>query len=327
MSNKKHAAIIDTLQRARHVIIASHRRPDGDAIGSSLALAHYLENQGIPHTIFNVDTAGETFTFLPKAHEVGPHHSAWERSDLDVVVVFDCGDPAHAGITDKLAMVRSRTTIINIDHHITNQHYGHYNIVSAEASSTCELVYELLASANAITTAIGSCLLTGLITDTGSFSNLATTSSSIRAAATLLAQGASLHQISKTVFQHRSINTLKLWGRALERLHEDPTTGMIVTVITLNDVTELGVNDEAISGISNFLNNLQQTSEKAVLLYSQTTPGLVKGSLRTTSPLIDVTQFAKLHGGGGHTKAAGFTLTNSTLTYNSHGYTISPASV
>lgn len=326
MSNATHAEIIHHLTHARHVVIASHRRPDGDALGSSLALAHYLETKHIPHTIFNVDSAGEAFRFLPKAHLVGPHHAVWGKPELDVVVVLDCGDPAHAGLTTVLQQVRSRVTIINIDHHITNQRYGHCNLVSAEASSTCELVYELLQSVNAVDKTIALCLLTGLITDTGSFSNLATTPSAIQTAAALLAQGASLHQVTQTVFQHRSINTLKLWGRALERLHEDPKTGMIVTVITLNDIKELGVDDEAVSGISNFLNSLKQASEKAILLYSQTQPGVIKGSLRTTSPLIDVTQFAKLHGGGGHTKAAGFTLTG-TLTYTPNGYTISPSSI
>lgn len=324
MSNSTHAEIIHHLRLARHVVIASHRNPDGDALGSSLALAHFLEASGVSYTVFNVDTAGDTFRFLPKAHIVGPHHAAWERHDLDVIVVVDCGDPAHAGIADRLQKTQDKTTIINIDHHVTNSHYGRYNLVSAEASSTCELVYQLLHSVKAITKPIALCLLTGLITDTGSFSNLATTPTAIQTAASLLKHGANLPHIHKTVFQQRSLNTLKLWGRALERLHEDPKTGMIVTVITLNDMQELQVNEEAVSGISNFLNSLQQASEKAILLLSQTKPDIIKGSLRTTSPLLDVTQFAKLHGGGGHKKAAGFTL-KGTLTYSFHGYTISPS--
>jgi phosphoesterase RecJ-like protein len=168
------------------------------------------------------------------------------------------------------------------------------------------------------------CLLTGLITDTGSFSNLATTASAVDVAAKLLAKGANLPQISKQALQYRPYNSLKLWGRALERLHEDPTTGMIVTAVTLQDIHECNADEEAVSGISNFLNGLDQAAEKIIMVLAQSQPGVIKGSLRTTHPLLDVTEFAKLYGGGGHKKAAGFSLTG-TLELTPTGYVIKPA--
>ncbi|MFA5995979.1 MAG: DHH family phosphoesterase [Patescibacteria group bacterium] len=321
MSITLHNEILRILTNAKHIALVSHIKPDGDALGSVLALAHYLEAKQIPATLYNHDAVGDNFNFLPKAHLVGSHAQLWERADLDVIVLLDCSSLGHSGVAEQIKQQRTRTTIINIDHHASNDYYGHINYVSSRASSTCELVFQLLSTAKYFNKIIAQCLLTGLITDTGGFSNLATTPQSIKIAGQLLNYGINLPALSKTVLQKRSFNTLKLWGRALERLYEDPKTHFITTVITLADTQELNVTDEAISGIANFLNSLEDASNKAVLVLSQTKVNVIKGSLRTTSPLLDVTTFAKLYGGGGHKKAAGFTLTG-TLTYTNHDYTI-----
>lgn len=315
------AKIITTLLAAQQVVIVSHRKPDGDTIGAALALAHYLEQNRIAYTCFCLDRPAPYFNFLPKADRIGPHSTVWQDPTVDVVVTVDAGDLTYAGIADHLTTLPSPYTLINIDHHVTNPGYGDINLVVSDASSTCEIIYHVLDSVRAVDRVIANCLLAGLITDTGSFSNLATTATAVAVAAKLLARGANLHQINTHALHHRPYTTLKLWGRALERLHEDPTTGMIVTVLTLDDITECAVDDEAVSGISNFLNGLEQAADKAVLVLTQSTPGTIKGSLRTTNPLLDVSTFAKLYGGGGHTKAAGFTIPG-TLQLTSNGYTI-----
>ncbi|MBI2415928.1 MAG: DHH family phosphoesterase [Candidatus Kerfeldbacteria bacterium] len=318
-----YTTIIDRLQRSRAVLIVSHKQPDGDTAGASLALAHYLQQQSIAVTCFCVDTIGPTLTFLPGSNQLGPHHHAWNQPELDTVVVVDCGDLRHAGVQDVIAQKRSTITVINIDHHATNEQYGDINYVDANASSTCELVFRLLNSVQAIDKMSATCLLTGVITDTGSFSNLATTATAVDTAARLLTYGPNLDQISKRTLRHRPYATLKLWGRALQRLHDDPATGMVVTVLTYDDIVDCGADTEAVSGISNFLNSLDQAAHKAVLVLTQNEPGVIKGSLRTTNPLLDVAQFAKLYGGGGHHKAAGFTI-KGTLQFTPHGYSITP---
>ena len=327
--------IIRRLLASRHVLLVSHRGPDGDTLGSALALALFLERNNIQFTTFCLDETPPYLQYLPKSYLVGPHHHAWSNPNVDTVVVVDTSDAHHAGVHEYLEAIKEHranqlsqfpqqppTEIITIDHHATNQGYGDVNYIESDASSACELVYNILRDANAIDHAIATCLLTGIITDTGSFSNLATTSSSIHAASDLISKGANVGLIQKHALHHRPYNTLKLWGRALERLHEDPRTGMVVTVITHTDILECNADGEAVSGISNLLNGLESAAEKGIMVLSQSTPGVVKGSLRTTSPLIDVSEFAKLYGGGGHKKAAGFSI-NGTLTYSTQqGYVI-----
>lgn len=323
MVNYLHQQILSVLANAKRVLIVSHRKPDGDTIGAALALAHYCERLGKVYSCFCIDEPAPYLQFLPKAHQVTNDPTVWSAPDLDVVVVVDAGDLKYAGVDKLVATIPGQYTLINIDHHVTNPGYGQLNLVDSTASSTCEIVYHLLESVRAIDRNAATCLLTGLITDTGSFSNLATTASAVDVAAKLLAKGANLPQISKQALQYRPYNTLKLWGRALERLREDPQTGMIVTGVTLEDIHECNADEEAVSGISNFLNTLDQASEKIILVLTESQPGMVKGSLRTTNPLLDVTEFAKLYGGGGHKKAAGFSVAG-TLELTPDGYAIKP---
>lgn len=318
-----HADILGVLQSGNHILIVSHRKPDGDTIGSGLALRHYALGLGKRVTNYCVDAPAEYLQFLPDAHLLGPQPRVWDDATVDVVVVVDSGDLRYAGVADFVPRLPGKYTLIDIDHHVTNPKYGQLNLVDSEASSTCEIVYHLLNSANAIDHTIATCLLTGLITDTGNLTNLATTASSVEVASKLVAKGANLSLIAKHALQHRPLNTLRLWGKALERLHEDPQTGMIVTALTLEDIHGCNVDDEAVSGISNFLNGLDQAADKAILVLTETEPGLIKGSLRTRNPLIDVTEFAKLHNGGGHKKAAGFSI-KGTLEITPNGYVIHP---
>lgn len=323
MFKKTYANIIATIQRAHHALIVSHRKPDGDTIGAALALRHYCLGLNKTVTNFCLDPAAEYLHFLPDAAALGPHHAVWTDPTVDLVIVVDSGDLRYAGVEDLVPRLPRPYTLINIDHHVTNPGYGQINLVDSTASSTCEIVYHLLDSVRAVDHAVATCLLTGLITDTGNLTNLATTASAVHVASRLVAKGANLSLISKHTLQHRPFNTLRLWGRALARLHEDPKTGMVVTALALQDIHDCNADDEAVSGISNFLNGLDQAASKAVLVLTQTAPDVIKGSLRTTNPLLDVTEFAKLYGGGGHKKAAGFTLAGN-LEIISNGYVIHP---
>ncbi|EKD79193.1 MAG: hypothetical protein ACD_41C00138G0002 [uncultured bacterium] len=315
--------MFQTIAQAKHVLIVSHRKPDGDTIGSALALRHYCQTVGKPVTNYCVDAVAEYLRFLPDAHALGPHQAIWQSADVNVVIVVDAGDLRYAGVADFVPQLPGPYTLINIDHHVTNPGYGHINLVDSTASSTCEIVYHLLDSVRAVDHTAATCLLTGLITDTGNLTNLATTASAVQVASKLVAKGANLSLIAKHALQYRPFNTLRLWGRALERLHEDSKTGMVVTVLTLQDIHDCNADDEAVSGISNFLNGLDQAASKAILVLTQTAPDVIKGSLRTTNPLLDVTEFAKLYGGGGHKKAAGFTLAGN-LAITPTGYVIHP---
>jgi phosphoesterase RecJ-like protein len=165
-----------------------------------------------------------------------------------------------------------------------------------------------LESVGGLNREIGTCLMTGLVTDTGGFTNLATTASSIDTASDLLGKGVNLRSITKRTLQNRSVATLHLWGRALERLSTH-SSGLITTGITKKDMDECGANHAAIEGVANFLNTIDTAvAAKGVMVLAEPEDGLIKGSLRTTHPLIDVSKLATLLGGGGHKKAAGFSL-------------------
>ena len=148
-------------------------------------------------------------------------------------------------------------------------------------------------------------LLTGILTDTGHFSNLGTTQEAMEIASDLLAKGADHRTITEATMRNKSIGTLQLWGRALSRLTINHTTGVVSTVVTLEDLKECGVDGEATTGISNFLNSLSEG--KIALVLQEDANNLIKGSLRTTSD-INVADIAKQFGGGGHAKAAGFKI-------------------
>jgi len=180
-------------------------------------------------------------------------------------------------------------------------------MVRTNASSTCELVYEyLMHNGIPVTPSIANALLTGIITDTGGFQNLGTTLESMEIAGELLKRGANLRKIVQGTMRNKSVNVLRLWGRALSRLEYDPKTRIVSTALRTVDFEECGVAKDGIEGIANFLNGLADTD--AVLVLREESGGYVKGSYRTKRSDIDVAVLARRYGGGGHVKAAGFSV-------------------
>ena len=149
-------------------------------------------------------------------------------------------------------------------------------------------------------------LLTGIITDTGNFTNSATTPSAMLVASELLRTGGNLNVINQNTVYNQTLGSLKLWGTALSRLTRHDDQNITYTYITQKDLMECDVNDNETEGIANFLNNLDGGNISMIL--KETKDGQIKGSLRTTSDQHDVSSMAKQLGGGGHKKAAGFTV-------------------
>lgn len=233
--------------------------------------------------------------------------------DYDVVVIFDTGDIKRTPLAAELIRRDpTKTVVLNIDHHPTvteweGQSAVDHNFIDLSAGATTEMIYKLMAHLKIpIDHHAATSLLTGILTDTGHFSNQGTSLDSMDIAAHLMARGARHRLITDATMRNKSIGTLKLWGRALARLRLNPATGVASTFITQRDRAECGVDSKAATGISNFLNTL---SEGRVALVLQEEPGqVIKGSLRTTRPDVDVADLAAAFGGGGHAKAAGFKL-------------------
>jgi phosphoesterase RecJ-like protein len=222
------------------------------------------------------------------------------------MAVFDAGDLRFAGIADLVAAMPRRPFILNFDHHATNERFGDVNVLDVTASSTAEVVYNFFRDCGKdIDKAIATCLLTGILTDTGNFSNPATSKSSLEAASDLLGRGGKIQEVANRLMRNKSMESLRLWGDVLSRLKYNEKLGVASTVIFNKDLEREGVEDEQIEGVSNFLNNFLDV--KIVLVLRELPGGLVKGSFRTAEN-VDVSLIAKVLGGGGHKKAAGFTV-------------------
>lgn len=292
------------LEKAKKIAIIPHQNPDGDALGAASAFCHYLRNLGKSAHIFCVTPANDKLSFIPKHSELSTNPAIFLDPELDTVVVLDSGDLRYAGVSGYLQ--NHAATIINIDHHNTNEHYGRYNLVLPTTSSTCEVLYHYFYHNHiAIDNAMATALLAGLTTDTGNFQNSATTASALKVGGQLLRSGGNLKSVYDGTVRNKSVDTLKLWGKVLSRLEKNEDKGITYTFVTQEDLAECQVPDNESEGIANFMNNLEDT--KISLILKETVDGKVKGSFRTTKDDVDVSAMAKKLGGGGHKKAAGFT--------------------
>lgn len=283
--------------------LVCHRRPDGDAIGSLLAFARYLAAQGKEARCYSIDGVPPSLQFLPDIDKVGKELDAFWQS-AEMIVVLDCGDISMIGFGDEAVAGRM---VCSIDHHVSNPGYGDLPIIDPRAAATGEILWRYFAHVGYVPDrAAATELLTAIYTDTDAFSNLGTTPASLESAGELLALGANFKEITARTLHNRSIASLKLWGRALARLRYDAGKQIAVTVITKDDLAECQATAEDTEGVANLLNHLADV--KMAMVLRELDDGTIKGSLRTTHELIDVSKIAKLLGGGGHMKAAGFTI-------------------
>lgn len=289
------------LKNAANLTLVAHQNPDGDTLGSAAAFAEYLQTIGKSVKIFCLSPVPDKFNFLRHVALISQDENILTQADT--IITLDCGDLRYAGVAE--ITKDAATPIINIDHHATNEKYGHLNLVAPAASSTAEVVYDFFKANNIrITSGMACALLTGLLTDTENFSNSATAHSSLSAAGELLRLGANWALIHRCLAKTKSVNILKLWGLVLSRLNKKENTDMAYTYLTVQDMVQYGVSDEDMEGIANFLNKLDEA--KILLFVKETADGKIKGSFRTVCDDVDVSLLAKQLGGGGHKKAAGF---------------------
>jgi len=299
------AQIKELIARSSNIAIISHKGPDSDTIGASLALKMGLESIGKNVESFAKDPIPTNLQFLPKADTI---KNAINPSSFDIIFAIDCGaaymmkfEKDYPEILDP-----SKTILINIDHHPSNENFGVINIVDTTASATVSIIYFLLEYLGIqITRDIATCLLNGLYGDTGSFRHSNTNSLTLKIASNLTAKGADYKSIVKNQFHSNRINQLKLWGRVLSRARLNDKNAT-VSAVTENDFDDLNASPEDLSGVIDYLNSVPDS--KFAILLAEDRKGNIKGSFRTQDDMIDLTQLAGMFGGGGHKKAAGFTI-------------------
>jgi phosphoesterase RecJ-like protein len=249
----KHIAhqIHQHLADAQFIIIVPHQNPDGDALGSATAMLEHLLEKGKEAHIFCVTPIKvERWEFLRHAERVSSDPKLIQNPSVDTIIVLDSGDLRYAGIADLIA--GHKATIINIDHHATNEHFGHYNLVLPTASSTTEVLYNFFKHGQAsINKPMATSLLTGLITDTDSFTNAATSADMMQAASDLVRHGGNLNTVTGSTIKNKSVAALRLWGTVLSRLQKNDALSLAYTYITQQDLKDHNLTDTESEGIAN----------------------------------------------------------------------------
>ncbi len=295
------AGLKSTQEEAKRPAIVCHRKPDGDAIGSTLGLAALLAGRGAEPTPVCVDPVPQHYRFLPGTDQF----QTTIPPDADLVIMLDCGSDAMTGFES----TELRTaTLVDIDHHPKSGRPAtpRLAVTDTAASSTAEMIHELARFAGwPLNRAAATCLLTGIVTDTSTFQNNNVTPQTLDAAGGLLRRGAKLKQIIQHCFYSSSVAKLRLWGIAMARMEQSSQAdGVLSTVVTADDITKTGAQPDDIEGLVNFLKSVPGL--KALMLLTDLHEGEIKGSLRAGDPSVDVSGLARLLGGGGHTQAAGF---------------------
>jgi bifunctional oligoribonuclease and PAP phosphatase NrnA len=288
------------LEGSNNILIVSHRNPDGDTLGSAGALLFFLESLGHKELgLYCTDPVPSNLEFLGlNRFKV----DALTLENYDLIIAVDCADLQQATLEDLVSQVKGKIAFINIDHHVTNTKYADVNIVEPNAASTSEIIYKIYKEKNVkLTPEISSCLLAGLVTDTNYFTNNATTKMSVSAAGDLLKQGVNLRTIINNTWKKHSTASLKIWGKVLSQLHFNSKYKIITAIVP----SEANLFPEMLEGLANFLT---VSYEANIIIVMRQVDEEVKFSLRTTQPHINVASLATKFGGGGHAKAAGFSV-------------------
>ncbi|MBU1017551.1 bifunctional oligoribonuclease/PAP phosphatase NrnA [Patescibacteria group bacterium] len=295
---------IDTLlQKSRRILIIPHKAPDGDTIGASLAFYQILKQMGKAVEITCMDPPADVFNFMPT---IEAFRAGEPRLDYDAYLIVDAGATHLTGFHESHPELFDKTLeVINIDHHQSNDFYGKYNVVVSDAASATMVLYELFTALRyPIDRHTATCLLTGIYTDTGSFMHSNTSADVLRVSARLLAKGANLRGISKEIFNTTKVSTMRLWGRVMKNTHQNDE-GVTMSVVMEKDFADTGADYSEMTGVVDYINSVPSAKYSVILTEKE---GKVKGSLRTLREEVNVADIASAYGGGGHTKAAGFTL-------------------
>lgn len=290
---------------AKRILVICHRNPDGDAVGSLLGIGLLLEQQypAVRVRFHCVDPAPETFHFLPGVQRMeGPPQT--EPGDL--LVFVDCAEPKLTQLHETHPQLFDGSIpSVMFDHHPGNPSFGTVNVLVPEASSTCEIIAQFADLLHwEIRPDIATCLLTGVYTDTGGLLHSNTTATVYRTVARLLRAGARQQLIVSAVFRTAKLSTLKLWGRVLEKISVTDEGGAI-SAVTEGDFRATGADYAELTGAIDYVNAVPGMRFSLVL---SERAGTVKGSLRTLRDDVDVAAMAGKFQGGGHRRAAGFSL-------------------
>ncbi|MFH1546669.1 MAG: DHH family phosphoesterase [Patescibacteria group bacterium] len=354
---------VNLVKKSEKILILTHQNPDGDAVGSALALLLALRKLEKNAVAAAADPVPQLLDFLPALENIetsiagasdlvislplGSRSSAEVfhkteegilkifirpvggapftsdeaeftvgETDVDLIVCVDVPDLPQLGkLFEANPNLFYEIPVVNIDHHASNTGFGQVNFVDTTAASSSELVLRLIHSLESeenkklLDEDIATLVLTGIITDTGSFQNANTTPRSFEVSADLIEAGARQQEIIHHVYKTKQLTTLKLWGRVLSKIEFDSPHRIVWSTVSENDFREVGAVAAETEGLIDELMSNAPGAEVVLLLKQK--GDLVSGSLRTTTPAVSASEIAGIFGGGGHLRAAGFKIPNS----------------
>ncbi len=293
--------INDEIALHRSFLITTHESPDGDAVGSTLALAAYLKGLGKEVTIFYPDPFPEVYSFLPLADEV---RGSIPPGHYDVCFVLDVGELKRAG--EEVAGFRGIGKFINIDHHLLCEEFGAINLIDSTACATGALVYRLIrAAGKQIDYDIALCIYTAIITDTGSFRYSNANPEAFAIAGEMVAAGVNAWHVAEMLYESQPRERLQLLALALATLDVSGAGTRASLTVTLEMYKKSGAAPELTDGFINYPRSIRGV--EVALFFREIEPGLFKVGFRSKGS-VDVSALAARFGGGGHHNAAGCTI-------------------
>lgn len=292
--------VIEAIRDAESIYIVSHVQPDGDNIGSLLALGLALEKTGKNVFFLKTDNIPKDFLFLPSIDLI----KEYDEKEIDLLITLDSSDEERLG--SNMELLDKAKKVINIDHHLSNTNYGDINIVDSEAAATCEIVFKLIKKLEIpIDKDIATCLFTGISTDTGSFMYENANEETHLIAAELLSVGIDKQEININIWQNKSLLKTKLFIKTLETLETHFDDRVAIVEVTRDNLRSVGASMEDSEGIVSFIRDID-TVEVAVML-KEFEEDEIKVSMRSKR-YVDVSEVCSKFGGGGHQKASGCTI-------------------
>ena len=297
--------IIRHLKQSSRVLLTTHTNPDGDAIGSLLALGLTLEQMGKTAWLVSESPIPAIYRFLPQVERIV--RQVPPEAVFDTAVVLDCGNPQRAGtVATVLAAI---PVVVNIDHHLTNTGFGTYQMVDPGACATAEIVYRLVKQMGLpIDKAVATSLYMGILTDTGSFRFSNTNLAAFAICQEMVQLGVDPYHVAKHVYGTYSLGRIKLLNLALDTIELTANGKLSIMTLSQDMLRETCTQPEDADGLINYARRIEDV-KIAALIHEHENGGTKQYhvSLRSNG-CVDVANIAAAYGGGGHATAAGYSV-------------------
>jgi phosphoesterase RecJ-like protein len=301
------------------MLIASHAEPDGDSVGSLIALGLALDKMDKKITLYNPSSIPAVYRFLPGVEQIA--RDIKKAATYDLAIILDCGDLDRVG--EAISTVNKIPVIINIDHHVSNTGFGHIQLIDTSACATAEIIYRLIkALAIPFDKAIATSIYTGILTDTGSFRFSNTNQAAFAISKAMADVGVEPHSVAQHVFGTYSLGRIKLLNMALNSIEISDNGKLSMMTITRTMLNTTGTSPEDIDGMINYARRIEDVKVAALIHETKNGAGKFSNmnryhvSLRSDGT-VDVAKIAGRFGGGGHITAAGFQIESTLIALKS----------